>query len=218
MPQVHGASRDAIAYVRRAVEIELGSCTDNPLIFEDGTWTSAGNFHAQPIGLPMDTAAVAVAELASISQRRTQHLVAPVYDIGLPDKLSRRPDLGSGLFMANTTAAALVSENKTLSFPASVDSMAVDTTEDHVSMGSVAARKTMAIITNTAHVLAIELICACQALDLHAPLKASRPITALHHELRKTVAFVEGDRPLSDDVKSTARRILAGEFIGAVRQ
>ena len=215
MPQVHGASRDAIAYVRRAVEIELNACTDNPLIFEDGTWTSAGNFHAQPIGLPMDTAAVAVAELASISQRRTQHLVAPVYDIGLPDKLSKRPDLGSGLFMANTTAAALVSENKTLSFPASVDSMAVDTTEDHVSLGSVAARKTMAIIANTAHVLAIELICACQALDLHTPLKASPAITALRDELRKTVAFVEGDRPLSDDVQSTARRILAGEFTSA---
>lgn len=216
MPQVHGASRDAIAYVRQAVEIELGACTDNPLIFEDGTWTSAGNFHAQPIGLPMDTAAVAVAELASISQRRTQHLVAPVYDIGLPAKLSTRPDLGSGLFMANTTAAALVSENKTLCFPASVDSMAVDTTEDHVSMGSVAARKTMAIIANTAHVLAIELICACQALDLHAPLKASPAIAAVRDELRKTVAFVEADRALADDVKSTARRILAGELIGAV--
>jgi histidine ammonia-lyase len=218
MPQVHGASRDAIAYVRQAVEIELGACTDNPLIFDDGTWTSAGNFHAQPIGLPMDTAAVAVAELASISQRRTQQLVAPVYDIGLPAKLSRRPDLGSGLFMANTTAAALVSENKTLCFPASVDSMAVDTTEDHVSMGSVAARKTMAIIANTAHVLAIELICACQALDLHAPLKASPAIAAVRDELRKTVAFVDSDRALADDVKSTARRILAGEFIGAVAQ
>ena len=217
MPQVHGASRDAIAYVRQAVEVELGACTDNPLIFDDGTWTSAGNFHAQPIGIPMDTAAVAVAELASISQRRTQHLVAPVYDVGLPDKLSRRPDLGSGLFMANTTAAALVSENKTLSFPASVDSMAVDTTEDHVSMGSVAARKTMAIIANTAHVLAIELICACQALDLQAPLKPSPPITAVRDELRKTVAFVEGDRPLSDDVKSTAQRILGGELTGAAQ-
>jgi histidine ammonia-lyase len=212
IPQVHGASRDALAYVKRAVEIELDACTDNPLIFDDGTWTSAGNFHAQPIGLPMDTAAVLVAEIASISQRRTQHLVTPVYDVGLPAKLSKRPDLGSGLFMANTTAAALVSENRTLSFPASVDSMAVDTTEDHVSMGSVAARKTMAIISNTAHVLAIELICACQALDLHSPLKASSAIRALRDELRRTVAFVEEDRPLSEDVKGTAQRILAGDF------
>jgi histidine ammonia-lyase len=216
MPQVHGASRDAFAYVRRAVEIELDACTDNPLIFEDGTWTSAGNFHAQPIGIPMDTAAVLVAEIASISQRRTQHLVAPVYEVGLPDKLSKRPDLGSGLFMANTTAAALVSENKTLSFPASVDSMAVDTTEDHVSMGSVAARKAMAIIANTAHVLAIELICVCQALDLQAPLRASPAIRALRDAVRETVVFTETDRPLSADVKSTAQLILAGEVVAAV--
>jgi histidine ammonia-lyase len=216
IPQVHGASRDAFAYVKQAVETELDSCTDNPLIFEDGTWTSAGNFHAQPIGLPMDTAAVLVAELASISQKRTQHLVAPVYDVGLPAKLSRQPELGSGLFMANTTAAALVSENKTLSFPASVDSIAVDTTEDHVSMGSVAARKTLAIIRNTANVLAIELICACQALDLQAPLNASPPITALRDAVRQTIAFVESDRPLSADVTSTAQRILNGEFIVAV--
>jgi len=164
----------------------------------------------------MDTGAVLVGELASISQRRTQHLVAPVYDIGLPAKLSRRPDLGSGLFMANTTAAALVSENRTLSFPASVDSMAVDTTEDHVSMGSVGARKALAIIANTANVLAIELICACQALDLQAPLKASPPIRALRDAVRETVAFVESDRPLPNDVKVTAQRILDGEFIVAV--
>jgi histidine ammonia-lyase len=216
IPQVHGASRDAFAYVKQAVETELDSCTDNPLIFEDGTWTSAGNFHAQPIGLPMDTAAVLVAELASISQRRTQHLVAPVYDVGLPAKLSRQPDLGPGLFMANTTAAALVSENKTLSFPASVDSMAVDTTEDHVSMGSVAARKALAIIRNTANVLAIELICACQALDLQSPLHASPAIRALRDAVRETVAPVESDRPLSGDVMSTAQRILNGEFVAAV--
>jgi histidine ammonia-lyase len=216
MPQVHGASRDALAYVKRAVETELDSCTDNPLIFQDGTWTSAGNFHAQPIGIPMDTAAVLVAEIASISQRRTQHLVAPVYDIGLPAKLSPRPDLGSGLFMANTTAAALVSENKTLAFPASVDSMAVDTTEDHVSMGSVAARKALAITGNCANVLAIELICACQGLDLQAPLKPSPAIRALRDAVRETVAFVESDRPLSGDVKSIAQRILDGEFVSAV--
>jgi histidine ammonia-lyase len=109
-----GASRDALGYVKAASETELDACTDNPLIFEGGTWTSAGNFHAQPIGIPMDTAAVLVGELASISPRRTQHLVAPVYDVGLPAKLTRRPDL----FIAKTTAAPLVSENNTLSFPA----------------------------------------------------------------------------------------------------
>jgi histidine ammonia-lyase len=212
MPQVHGASRDAFAYAMQAVQTELDACTDNPLIFEDGTWTSAGNFHAQPIGLPMDSAAVLVAELASISQRRTQHLVAPVYDVGLPAKLSRQPDLGSGLFMANTTAAALVSENKTLSFPASVDSMAVDTTEDHVSMGSVAARKALAIIRNTANVLAIELICACQALDLHAPLEASPDISAVHRLVRETVPFLAEDRPLYREIATLAARLSAGDL------
>ena len=216
IPQVHGASRDAFLYVRRAVEIELDACTDNPLIFEDGTWTSAGNFHAQPIGLPMDTLAVLVAEIASISQRRTQHLVSPVYDVGLPDKLSRRPDLGSGLLMLNTTAAALVSENKALSFPASVDSIAVDTTEDHVSMGSVAARKAMAIISNTAHVLALELVCVCQALDLQLPLRPSTPIRALQEQVRKVVPFADADRAMSTEVMQTARQILSGGIVAVV--
>ncbi|HEY1421072.1 MAG TPA: histidine ammonia-lyase [Candidatus Dormibacteraeota bacterium] len=216
MPQVHGASKDALAYVKRAVEIELDACNDNPLVFDDGTWTSAGNFHAQPIGLPMDSAAVLIAELASISQRRTQHLVSPVYDMGLPAKLSTHPDLGSGLFMANTTAAALVSENKTLSFPASVDSMAVDTTEDHVSMGSVSARKAMAIIGNTANVLAIELICACQALDLQAPATPSTAIRALRGAVRAGVAFVDQDRPLSADIDWLAQRILNGDLVATV--
>ena len=217
MPQVHGASRDAFAYVRDAVVVELNSFTDNPLVFQsDDSWVSAGNFHAQPIGLPMDSLAVLVAELASISQRRTQHLVAPVYDVGLPPKLSRHADEGMGLFMLNTTAAALVSENKALSFPASVDSMAVDTTEDHVSMGSVAARKAMSIVGNTAHVLALELVCACQAIELHAPLLPSRPVTAVLTAVRRHVPFVDEDRPLSAEVAALAGAILSGEIAAAV--
>ena len=213
MPQVHGASRDAFAYVKNAVLVELNACTDNPLVFaSDDSWASAGNFHAQPIGLPMDTLAVLVAELASISQRRTQHLVAPVYDVGLPDKLSRHAAVGSGLFILNTTAAALVSENKTLSFPASVDSMAVDTTEDHVSMGTVSARKAMAIIANTANVLAIELICAAQALDLHAPLSPSPPIRALHHSIRQVVPFVDTDRAMAAEIAAVAAEIVSGSI------
>ena len=219
MPQVHGASRDAFAYVKQAVLIELDSFTDNPLVFaDDDSWVSAGNFHAQPVGLAMDTLAVAIAEIASISQRRTQHLVAPVYDVGLPAKLSPHPEEGSGLFMLNTTAAALVSENKTYSFPASVDSMAVDTTEDHVSMGSVAARKAMEIITNTANVLAIEILCACQAIDLHAPLQPSDPIGALRKSVRKTVPFVDRDRAMSAEVAGLADAILSGEIVTAVRE
>jgi len=217
MPQVHGASRDAFGYVKTAVLIELDSFTDNPLVFdEDDSWVSAGNFHAQPVGIPMDTLAVLVAELASISQRRTQHLVAPVYDVGLPSKLSPHPEEGSGLFMLNTTAAALVSENKAFSFPASVDSMAVDTTEDHVSMASVAARKAMAIIANTANVLALELACACQGIDLQAPLMASEPVRALVQAVRRLVPFVEHDRPLSAEVAALAEAILSGEIASSV--
>ena len=219
MPQVHGASRDAFEYVTQAVTIELNSFTDNPLVFaDDDTWVSAGHFHAQPIALPMDLLAVLVAELGSLSQRRTQHLVSPVYDPGPPPKLSRYPDEGSGLFMLNTTAAALVSENRTLCFPASVDSMAVDTTEDHVSMASVAARKAMAVITNTSRVLALELACACQAIELQAPLKSSEHIAELLRAVRRHVPFVEHDRTLSAEIGALADAILSGEVSEAVER
>jgi len=213
LPQVHGASRDAWAYARGAVEIELDANSDNPLVFPDGDeWVSGGNFHAQPVGIPMDTLAVAIAELASIAQRRTQQLVSPVYDDGLPDKLSRHPERSIGLFMLNTTAAALVSENKTLCFPASVDSIAVDSTEDHVSMGSVAARKASQVIRNTANVLALELICAAQGLDFQGVEDASASARAVRGFVRSVVAFVDEDRSLYPDVELLAERILVGEI------
>jgi histidine ammonia-lyase len=215
VPQIHGASRDAFAYARSATLLELNAETDNPLVFaEDDSCLSGGNFHAQPVGIPMDVLAIAVAELGSVSQRRTQHLVAPVYDIGLPPKLSPEPKRGSGLFMLNTAASALVSENRTLAFPASVDTMAVDTTEDHVSMGSVAARKASWIIRNTARILALELICACQALDLHRPSTASPPIEAVHTFVRGIVPFVERDRALSKEIAVLSERILEGDVAG----
>lgn len=218
LPQVHGASRDAWAYARGAVEIELDANSDNPLVFPDADeWLSGGNFHAQPVGIPMDTLAVAVAELASISQRRTQHLVSPVYDDGLPDKLSPHPERSIGLFMLNTTAAALVSENKTQCFPASVDSIAVDTTEDHVSMGSVAARKAAQVIANTAGVLALELVCACQALEFRGVAEASPAARAVHALVREDVAPLDRDRGLHAEVETLGERILEGE-IGAAAE
>lgn len=218
LPQVHGASRDAWAYAHRAVEIELNANTDNPLVFPDNDeWVSGGNFHAQPVGIPMDTLTIAVAEIASIAQRRTQQLVTPVYDDGLPDKLSRHPERNIGLFMLNTTAAALVSENKTLSFPASVDSIAVDTTEDHVSMASVAARKCSQVIRNTANVLALELICAAQALDFHDLADASTPARAVHAFVRSEIAFAEEDRSFYPDIGLLGERILTGEVTAAAR-
>lgn len=212
VPQVHGASRDAFDYVKKAVVTELNACTDNPLVFEDDTHASAGNFHAQPLAIPMDTMTVLVAELASISQRRAQHLVAPVYDVGLPQKLSPAPSQNLGLFMLNTTASALVSENRTFAFPASVDSMAVDTTEDHVSMASVAARKTLSVIANTARVIAIELICACQALDLHDPVPPSPAIAELKAWVREAVPFLPVDRPLYNEIDALAEQLLRGDL------
>jgi histidine ammonia-lyase len=212
LPQVHGASRDAWAYAQAAIEIELDANSDNPLIFaESDEWVSGGNFHAQPLGIPMDTLAIAIAELASISQRRAQHLVSPVYQDGLPDKLSPHPERSIGLFMLNTTAASLVSENKTLCFPASVDSIAVDTTEDHVSMASVAARKATQVIRNTARTLAIELICASQALELQGVGQASAPARAVHAFVRQVVPLVDEDRSLYEEVAQMTDRVLAGD-------
>jgi len=219
LPQVHGASRDAWAYASGAVEIELNANSDNPLVIPDSDeWLSGGNFHAQPIGIPMDTLAVAIAELASISQRRSQHLVSPVYDDGLPDKLSPHPERSIGLFMLNTTAAALVSENKTLCFPASVDSIAVDTTEDHVSMGSVAARKAAQVITNSANVLALELICASQALDFQGVADAGPAARAVHGLVRSLVAHLDGDRGLHAEVEILGRAILEGAVVAAAEE
>jgi histidine ammonia-lyase len=163
----------------------------------------------------VDPLAVAMAELGALSQRRTHHLVAPVYDIGLPDRLSPHPERSIGLFILNTTAAALVSESKALCFPASVDSIAIDTTEDHVSMASVGARKAAAVIENTARVLAIELACACQALDLHAGATASAPARAAHAVVRAAVPFVDEDRGLSAEIAALCERVLAGEVAEA---
>lgn len=214
VPQVHGAVRGAYAYARDAALIELNAETDNPLVFPDsGACISGGNFHSEPVGIPMDTLAVAVAELGSISQRRTQHLVSPVYDVGLPPKLSPQPQLGSGLFMMNTSASALVSENKALSFPASVDNQAVDAVEDHTSMASVAARKASQIIRNTANILAVELICACQGIDLQRPAAASAPIEAVHALVRERVPFITEDRGLYHEIRWTAEQILSGAIV-----
>jgi histidine ammonia-lyase len=219
LPQVHGASRDAVAYVRAAVEVELNANTDNPLVFpDDGDWLSGGNFHAQPLGIPVDTLAVAIAEVGSLSQRRIQQLVAPVGDVGLPDRLSPHPERSIGLFMLNTTAAALVSESKTLCFPASVDSIAIDTTEDHVSMASVGARKAAAVIENTARVLALELACGAQALELHGVDGGSPAARATWAAVREDVPFVTRDRGLSDQIGALCTRVTAGDIVAAAER
>ncbi|WP_169737000.1 aromatic amino acid lyase, partial [Deinococcus pimensis] len=165
-PQVHGATADVLAHVEGVLAVEFASVTDNPLIFPDtGEVISGGNFHGQPLALAADALTVAVAELASISERRCEQLLNPALS-GLPAFLTSHGGLNSGLMIAQYTAAALVSENKVLSHPASVDSIPTSANqEDHVSMGAHAARKLRDVVENTAGVLAVEVLCAAQALE-----------------------------------------------------
>lgn len=197
LPQVHGAVRDALAYARAAVETEIASVGDNPLVFAaDRTTISGGNFHGEPIAIPLDTVAVAICELAAYSQRRIHQLVDPAFDVGLPPKLSPQPDERFGLLLLNTAAAALVSECRSLAAPASIESIAVDPMEDHVSMAAVAARKAGAVGELARRVVGIELVCAVQALEFHRPARASRPVEELCIRVRERVPFVDADRPL----------------------
>jgi len=203
MPQVHGASRDAIAYARGVVEREINSVTDNPLIFaDDDTAIEGGNFHGQPLAIPLDTLAIAAAELANISERRTERLVNHTLG-GLPRFLTPNGGLHSGMMIAQYTAAALVSENKVLAHPASVDSIPTSANqEDHNSMGSIAARKLLQVVNNVQYVIAIELLCAAQGIDLLAPLKTGRFLCGVQETIRSVVPFAAEDRVISSDIEA----------------
>lgn len=211
VPQVHGASRDALAYAMDVVETELNSVTDNPLVFDDGDIVSGGNFHGQPLALALDHAAVALAELASISERRTYLLLAG-HD-GLPTLLMQDTGVNSGFMIPQYTAAALVSENKVLSHPASVDSIPTSLgQEDHVSMGSVSALKLRQVFENTELVLAIELLTAAQALDYREPLKPGRGVLLAHRGVREVIGHAEADYEVGDDIQR-CRELLAGRTL-----
>ena len=199
-PQVHGAVRDALCYVRRAIEVEVMAVTDNPVCFPDRDLVLAGgNFHGQPVALAADFLAIAVAALAQISERRIERLVNPHLS-GLPPFLSRRSGLHSGYMLAQYTAAALVSENKVLAHPASVDSIPTSgNQEDHVSMGTIAARKARDVVRNAERVLAIELICAAQALDLRGG-RYGRGTEAAHRAVRERIPHLDADRCTADDL------------------
>lgn len=203
MPQVHGASRDALAYARTAIETEINSVTDNPLVFpDDDIAIEGGNFHGQPLAIPLDVMAIAAAEFANISERRTERMVNHMLG-GLPRFLTQNGGLHSGMMIAQYTAAALVSENKVLAHPASVDSIPTSANqEDHNSMGSIAARKLMQVVANTERVLAIELLCAAQGIDLLAPLTTSPLLQDVHQVVRRAVPFAETDRVLSGDIEA----------------
>jgi len=216
-PQVHGASKDAIAYCRKVLETEMNSSTSNPLIYADQRdFLLGGNFHGQPVALAMDFAAMAVAELGNICERRIERLVNPMLS-GLPAFLVGDGGLNSGFMIAQYTAAALVSENKVLSHPASVDSIPTSANkEDHVSMGTIAARKGREVVRNTEDIVAIELLCAAQALDLFTNLKPGEGTLAAYRVIREAVPHLETDRVLSLDIGAMKGLMRRGKILEAV--
>jgi histidine ammonia-lyase len=216
IPQVHGASRDAMDFVRQKIEIEINSVTDNPLIFPaEGEVLSGGNFHAQPIALAMDFLGIAVAELADISERRVARLVDHKLS-GLPRFLIKNSGLNSGLMIPQYTCAALVSENKVLAHPASVDSIPTSANqEDHVSMGAYAARKARTIVENAQKVAAIEFLVAAQALDFSAPLKPGKGTGAAYRRIRDEVPFLEEDVILYPLIDVVLKLLCSGEVVAS---
>ncbi|MBY0524576.1 MAG: histidine ammonia-lyase [Gemmataceae bacterium] len=217
MPQVHGTLRDALVHVTRVVEIEMNSATDNPLVFADTEEVlSGGNFHGQPIALAADLLTATLTDLSSISERRVENLVNPDLS-GLPGFLTPKPGLNSGLMLVQVLAAALVSENKTLSFPASVDSIPTSANrEDHVSMSTAAARKCRTVATNLTRVLACELLCAAQGLEFLRPLCAGKGAEAAYAHIRKRVRPLVQDRPLHTDLDAIEEMIAAGSLLEKV--
>jgi histidine ammonia-lyase len=217
-PQVHGASRDLLDYVAYTVSTELNAATDNPLVLvEDGQLVSNGNFHGQPLAFALDALAIAVAELASISERRIERLVNPNLSDGLPAFLIAEGGLNSGFMIPQYVAASLVSENKVLCHPASVDSIPTSAgQEDHVSMGNAAALKAWQVLANCEHVLAIELLAAAQGIEFLAPLEPGAGAAKVHRCVRLLSARLVDDRPLSPDIEAVAAAIRDGSVVEAV--
>ncbi|MGK2961138.1 MAG: HAL/PAL/TAL family ammonia-lyase, partial [Gemmatimonadaceae bacterium] len=213
MPQVHGPVKDALDWIENVVTRELNAATDNPLVFENGETLSGGNFHGQAVGMALDFLAIVMTNLATISERRTDRLVHPDFNQGLPAFLSKEAGVNSGFMMAQVTAAALASECKVLSHPATVDTIPTDgNREDVVPMSMGAAWKARRVIANVRNVLAIELMCAAQGLDFRAPLKPGRGIRPAYAAVRKLVAPLENDRVLSPDINVLADAIGRGVF------
>lgn len=209
-PQVHGSCRDATRYVSEIVKRELNAVTDNPLVLPvEGEIVSGGNFHGEPISMALDFLAIAMSEFASISERRIALMMDSNFS-ELPNFLTPKPGLNCGFMLAQVTAASLVSENKSLGYPASVDSIPTSANkEDHVSMGANAANKILQVMENTENVLAIELLCAAQSIDLRAPLQPGKGIIVAQNHLRNKVSFLDQDRNLSKDIEQ-ARNLVSG--------
>lgn len=217
MPQVHGASRTAWLHLKTATEIEATSVTDNPVVLGEDDTISGGNFHGQPLALPIDYACFAAAEVGNISDRRCYLLLEGKW--GLPLLLMKQVGLNSGFMIPQYTTAALVSENKTLCFPSSADSIPTSLgQEDHVSMGSISGRKLNQVLDNLEFILAIELLCACQAIEFRRPLQSSEVLEEAHHFVRRYVSFAEEDRVFGDDINRISTVIKDFSFVQHVQQ
>ena len=218
-PQVHGASKDAITYARKVVETEMNSSTNNPLIFpESQEFLLGGNFHGQPVALALDFLCMAVSELANISERRIERLVNPQLS-GLPAFLVSDGGLNSGFMLAQYTAASLVSENKVLSHPACVDSIPTSANkEDHVSMGAISARKLREIVRNAEYVIAIELLCGAQAMDIFTNMKPGEGTLIAYKIIRDEVPHLEKDRIISKDIEKMVHLMRSGKIIEEIER
>jgi histidine ammonia-lyase len=211
-PQVHGAAREGLRFVRHVVDVEANSATDNPMVFADGDIVSCGNFHGAPIALAADLLAAAVVPLATISERRTDRLVDPTLS-GLPAFLTREGGVRSGLMLAQVTAAAIASELKTLAHPAGVDTIPTSANkEDHVSMSMTAALKAEQAVSRAREVIAVEILCACQAIDLLAPLETSALLQNVHALVRSRVPTLDADRAPSPDIVAITELIASNEL------
>jgi len=219
IPQIHGASRDALDYVLDKVLIEFNSATDNPLIFTDSKEViSGGNFHGQPMALSFDFLGIALSEIANISERRLERLVNPALS-GLPAFLTRKGGLNSGFMIVQYSAASLVSENKILAHPASVDSIPSSANqEDHVSMGTIAARKSREILNNSRKVLAMELLAACQAIDLRGKKTLGKGTEVAYNIIRECIPEVEEDRVMYKDINTCEDIIKSNEILNKVQE
>jgi histidine ammonia-lyase len=217
MPQVHGAVRDGLGHVRRVLEIEINSSTDNPMLLGD-VLVAGGNFHGQPVSLALDHLAIAAASLGTIAERRIERLLNPDLS-ALPPFLAHDAGLHSGFMMAHVTAAALVAENKILAHPASVDSIPTSAAkEDHVSMGAHAARKAEQVIAHVGWILAIEALCAAQALDMLAPLRAGAGVEAARRAFRRSVRHLDADRVMSTEIELSRQTIESSEWMAAIER
>jgi histidine ammonia-lyase len=214
VPQVHGAARHALTYLRGILEVEANSATDNPLVFPDSeVVVSGGNFHAQIVAQALDLLAIAVADLASIAERRIERLLNPDLSMGLPAFLTAHPGLESGFMIAQVTAVDLLAEMRILAHPASVDSVTTSANqEDHVSMGMAAARKARRAVASLERVLATELMCAAEGIEYRRPMRAGRGVEAAHERLRAHVPRLTGDRPLGPDLDRITELVRSGTF------